>query len=125
MLPRRIFFDDMLDDFKKQEQMRTDIYEKDDVYHVEVDITGFKKEDLKIELNQGNLIIKAEHKSEEVDDNRKYLHRERKFYGKVERSYYLGDVDEDNVKASFLNGVLEVTVPKKKEINTSKVIEID
>ena len=71
MLPSRIFFDNMLDDFKFEERMKCDIYEKKGVYHIEADIPGFSKDDIKLELNRGNLIITAEkeEKEEEKDKN--------------------------------------------------------
>lgn len=125
MLPSRIFFDDMFDDFKMDDKMKCDIYEKDDIYNVEVDIPGIKKEDIKIEFNKGTLTITAESKKEEIDKSRKYLHRERKMYGKVQRSFYLGDIDEENIKAKFNDGILKIEVPKKQEEETKKLIDID
>lgn len=125
MLPRRLFFDDMLDDFKFDDKMKCDIYEKDNVYNVEVDVPGFNKEDISIEFNKGTLNIIAEHSAEDVDDSRKYLHRERKTYGKVQRSFYLGEIDEDKIKASFNNGILRIEAPKKNEEENKKYIDID
>ena len=66
MLPSRIFFDDMLDDFKMDERMKCDIYEKDNVYYVEADIPGYDKNNIKIEFNKGSLSIIAEIKKEQV-----------------------------------------------------------
>lgn len=125
MLPSRIFFDDMLDDFKVDDKMKCDIYEKDDIYNVEVDIPGIKKEDIKIEFSKGTLTISAESKKEEIDNSRKYLHRERKMYGKIQRSFYLGDIDEENIKATFNDGILKIEVPKKHEEESKKFIQID
>ena len=124
MLPRKMFFDSMFDDLKFDEKMSCDIYEKDDVFHVEVDIPGFDKNDIKIEFNKGTLSITAEKNEEEADETKKYLCRERKFYGKYQRSFYLGEVDEDNIDAKFANGILSITIPKKPEENTKKMIEI-
>ena len=125
MLPSRIFFDDMFDEIKVDDKMKCDIYEKDNVYNVEVDIPGIEKENIKIEFNKGTLTITAESKKEEVDNSKKYLHRERKVYGKVQRSFYLGDIDEENIKASFNNGILKVEVPKRLEENNRRIINID
>lgn len=125
MLPSRIFFDDMFDDFKEENKMKCDIYEKDDIYNVEVDIPGIKKEDIKIELNKGTLTITAESKKEEVDKSKKYLHRERRMYGKVQRSFYLGDIDDENIKATFNDGILKIEIPKKLEEETKKYIDIN
>lgn len=125
MLPSRIFFDDMFDEIKEESKMKCDIYEKDNIYNVEVDIPGIDKENIKLEFNKGTLTITAESKKEEVDHSKKYLHRERKIYGKVQRSFYLGDIDEENIKASFNNGILRIEVPKKLEENSKRYIDID
>lgn len=125
MLPSRIFFDDMFDEIKEENKMRCDIYEKDNIYNVEVDIPGISKENIKIEFDKGTLTITAESKKEETDNSKRYLHRERKIYGKVQRSFYLGDIDEENIKASFNDGILKIEVPKKLEENTKKFIDID
>lgn len=125
MLPSRIFFDSMLDDFKIDDRMKCDIYEKDNMYHVEVDVPGFNKNDINIEINKGTLSIIAEKKGEEKEENeKKYLRRERSSYGKYQRSFYLGDVDEENVEATFKNGILKIEIPKKTESECKKTIEI-
>ena len=124
MLPSRIFFDDMLDDLKFDEKMKCDIYEKDNTYHVEALVPGFKKEDIKIELDKGTLTITAE-KKKEINEDKKYLRRESNFYGKYQRSFYLGDVDDGNVKATFDNGILKIEVPVKEIPDTKKTIEIN
>ena len=124
MLPSRIFFDDMLDDFKMDERMKCDIYEKDNVYYVEADIPGYDKNDIKIEFNKGSLNIIADVKKETTEHDKKYLRRERKFYGKYQRSFYLGEIDEENIEASFENGILKISIPKKTEEETKKLIEI-
>ena len=124
MLPSRIFFDDMFDDVKFDDKMKCDIYEKDDVYHVEADIPGFDKKDINIEFNKGNLTITCEKIDKEIDKDKKYIRRERRFYGKFQRSFYLGEVDDENIDASFNNGILKISIPKKPEENNKKLIEI-
>ena len=112
MLPRRFYFDNALDDLFEEEgaRMKCDIYEKDNTYHVDMDLPGFKKEEIKVECNKGNLIVSAEkkHEEEEKDEKKKYLRRER-VYGKYSRSFYLGDVDEENIEASYNNGTLHIS----------------
>jgi len=128
MLPSRLLFDSFLDDsdfstrsFKNL--MRMDIYEKDGLYTIEVDVPGFKKEDIKMDITNGYLTIHAERRSEEKEeDSKKYLHRERKYHEKCERQVYVGNVKEEDVKAEFKNGTLFVTVPK--EDSTKKYINI-
>ena len=105
--------------------MKCDIYEKDGDYHIEMDVPGFDKKEIKIEAKKDYLTITAE-KSEEKDDesdNKNYIHRERS-YGKYQRSFYLHDLDSDKVNAEFNNGVLNITVPKKEEKEDKKYIEI-
>ena len=129
MLPSRIFLDDFLDDLSSNKEhnnkMVCDIYEQDGKYFIEVDVPGFKKEDIKIECDKGNLKIVAEkHIEKEENNKKKYIHRERKFYEKCERSFYLGDVDESKISAEFNDGTLKIVVPKEENTNTKKLIDI-
>lgn len=123
MLPSEIFFNNFLDSMDNDKKMQCDIYEKDNNINIEMDIPGFNKEDINIEINKGNLVVTAE-KNEEENEDKKYLRRERKFYGKYQRSFYLGEIDEENIEASFENGILKISIPKKTEEETKKLIEI-
>ncbi len=127
MLPTRFYFDNALDQFFENEgnKMKCDIYEKDNTYHVEMDLPGFKKNEIKIECNKGNLVVTAEKEEndEEKDENKKYLRRER-IYGKYSRSFYLGDVNEDGIEAKFDNGTLTISIPKIDENENKKLIDI-
>ena len=128
LIPRRFYLDDIFDDFittKKEQTMKCDIYEKEGTYHIEMDIPGFDKKDISIEVKDGYLTIKAEKTEEnkEEDKDRNYIRRERS-YGKYERSFYLGDLDQDKIAAEFSNGMLKIIVPKKEIIDNKKVIEI-
>ena len=97
MFPSRMFFDDMLSDLSAEKNMKCDIYEKDNKIVVEMDIPGYKKEDIKVECNKGNIVIRATN-TEKEEENKKYLHRERKVYEKMERSFHFDDIDEDKNK---------------------------
>ena len=90
-----------------------------------MDVPGFDKKDISIEANDGYLTITAEKNSEdeEKNENKNYIRRER-VYGKVERSFYLGDLDQDKIDAEFKNGILNIVVPKKEETSNKKRIEI-
>lgn len=128
LIPRKFYLDDIFDDFassRREQAMKCDIYERDGDYHIEMDIPGFNKEDISVEANDGYLTIKAQKKSEnnEESKDKKYIRRER-VYGKYERSFYLGDLDQDKIDAEFKNGMLKIVVPKKEEVNTKKFIEI-
>ena len=123
MLPSEVFFNNFLDSMDNDKKMQCDIYEKDNNINIEMDIPGFNKEDINIEINKGNLVVTAE-KNEEENEDKKYLRRERKFYGKYQRSFYLGEIDEENIEASFENGILKISIPKKTEEETKKLIAI-
>ena len=128
LIPRKFYLDDIFDDFissRKDQYMKCDIYEKDGNYHIEMDVPGFKKEDISIKASDGYLTIKAEKNSEnnEEDEDKNYIRRERS-YGAYERSFYLGDLDQDKVEAEFKEGILKISVPKKEEVNNKKMIEI-
>ena len=127
-MPRKFYLDDIFDDFissRKEQYMKCDIYEKGGNYHIEMDIPGFKKDEISVETKDGYLTITAEKKDEvnEDDKEKNYIRRERT-YGKYQRSFYLGDLDEENIDASFENGMLKIEVPKKAEVDSKKVIEI-
>lgn len=127
MLPRRFYFDSSLDHlFNIDDKMKCDIYEENNIYHVILDLPGFLKEDIKIECNKGNLVISAEKNDngEDVDNNKKYIRRER-IYGRYFRSFYLGDIDEDNISASFNNGTLSISIPKVDQDKSKKNIDIN
>lgn len=125
MLPSRLFFDNMLDDFSVNDKIKCDIYEKNGNYYVEADIPGFKKEEISVECEDGYITITAEKNTdtEEKDENKKYLKRER-FYGKTTRKFYVGDIDSNLIKAEFKDGILNVTVPKDEKQPNKKSINI-
>lgn len=123
MLPSRMFFDDMLDDFTQESKMKCDIYEEGNKIFIEMDVPGYQKEDIKVECNKGNIVIRAEKKHHDKE-NKKYLHRERKMYGKIERSFHLEDIDEDSITAEFKDGILTISVEKVNEDRNKKYIEV-
>lgn len=123
MLPSR-FYEDMFEDMDLAKGMNCDIYEKDGMYHVEMDIPGFKKDEIKIECHKGTLTISAKKVfKKEEHEGKKYLRRERR-YNNVERSFYLGDIDEDKINASFTDGTLKIVVPTKAE-SQKRIISIE
>ena len=101
-----MFYDEQLD------SMRTDIKETDDAYQMEVELPGLDKQDIHIDLKDGYLNISAS-KSEKKDGDKKdnYIHRERSF--SCQRSYYVGDIRREDIKAKYENGMLNVTIPKE------------
>ncbi len=127
LIPRGFFTNDIFDDFMpaKENNMKCDIYEKDGNYHIEMDVPGFDKSDIKVEANKDYLTITAEKSNEKNDDDneKNYIHRERT-YGKYQRSFYLQGLDSEKIDAEFNNGVLKIIVPKKEENEDKKYIEI-
>ena len=125
MIPRSNFglslFDDLFQDpfFTDWRDtapvMKTDIHEKDGNYVVEIDLPGYKKEDLHAGLKDGYLTITAEKNDskDEKDDKGNCIFRER-YTGKCSRSFHVGtDVKEEDIKASFENGSLKLIIPNK------------
>ena len=110
--------------------MKTDIRDVDGNYELEIDLPGFKKEDVKIQLKNGYLNIQAtrEEKKDEKDDKGKYVRRER-YTGTCNRSFYVGSsIKHEDIHAKYENGILHVTFPKeetKKEAEEKKFVSID
>lgn len=107
--------------------MKTDVKETDDSYELDVELPGYKKEDISVQLNDGNLTISAETKNENNDEKKDRYIRKERYYGKVSRSFYVGDaLTEEDIKGKFEDGILKLTVPKKeKEQETAKYITIE
>ena len=97
--------------------MKTDIKELDNGYELEIDLPGFKKDEIKAELNNGYLTVSAAKGLDEDKEDKKtgkYIRRER-YAGACQRSYYVGeDITEEDIKASFEHGILTLFVPKKE-----------
>ena len=144
MLMPSIIGDSFLDDFfgypertyavPKQTQMngfmQADVAESEDAYTVEMNLPGVKKENVKIELKDGYLIVNASTKREvtEEDKKTKYIRKER-YSGSGSRTFYVGkELTQEDIKAKFEDGVLKLTVPKiekKPEEPKSKYITIE
>ncbi|MBP5656565.1 Hsp20/alpha crystallin family protein [Candidatus Saccharibacteria bacterium] len=106
----------------RRDLMRTDVSETDQAYNLEIDLPGFKKDDIKIKYDEGMLTISAE-KNEDIEEredkngkprkNGSRLIRKERHFGSMSRSWYVGeDVKKDDIKASYKDGVLSLTVPK-------------
>lgn len=134
LVPRRDNFD-LFDDFfgndnfiktKNTSLMKTDIKETDTKYIIEMDLPGYDKENINIELNNGYLEVRAKQEREEnEEENTKYVRKER-FYGECSRSFYVGDdITEEDIDAEFKNGILIVNVPKKLESEVKEIKKIE
>ena len=96
--------------------MKTDVKETEKGYEVAVDLPGFKKDEIQLELNDGYLTISAEKglDKEEKDKKDKYIRRER-YAGACERSFYVGEeVTQEDIKGEYKHGILKLFVPKKE-----------
>lgn len=105
---------------------RTDITETNDAYKLEADLPGFKKEDIKVDIDDDILVVKAEHSEDkdEKNDNGDYIRRER-YYGSYTRSFNVSEINVDGITAAYENGVLTLTMPKKAPVKPeSKHLEI-
>ena len=93
--------------------MKTDVKETDEGYELDVELPGFKKEEIKLELNSGYLTISTE-KSLNKENKGKMLRQER-YVGTMQRSFYVGgSITEEDIKAKYENGVLSLMIPKKE-----------
>lgn len=119
------FFSDFFGTNNAPMELRTDITDKGDAFVLEADLPGFKKDDIKIDLENDRLTIKAERHSEHEAAKNGYVRRERSF-GSFERSFDVSGIDTASIKANYTDGVLTLTLPKRPELvpdNRSMVIE--
>ena len=108
--------------------MSTDIREKENGYLLDMEVPGFDKEDLKLELKDGYLTVTAEHKTtNDEKDNEGHIIRQERYYGSSKRSFYIGEqIEKQDIKAKYDKGILNIFVPKKdaKQIEKQQTIEI-
>ncbi|MCI9293562.1 MAG: Hsp20/alpha crystallin family protein [Erysipelotrichaceae bacterium] len=139
-----IFSDNFIDDFfdfdpfrglrsmDSGSLMKTDIKEHANVYILEVSLPGYHKEDIMLELKDGYLTVSvnADKNNDQVDEKTgKYIRRER-YYGSASRSFYVGkDMQQEEIRAKYENGLLYIAVPKKEssrqEIDQKRYIPIE
>ncbi|MBZ5202686.1 Hsp20/alpha crystallin family protein [Planomicrobium chinense] len=97
---------------------QVDIQEKENRYELEVDLPGFSKDNVEVEYRDGYLEIRGtkERKSESEEQEGRYIRKERT-YGSFRRSFYIGEIEEDQVAATFQNGVLTLSIPKAPNLH--------
>ena len=109
--------------------MKTDIREHDNGYEVDIDLPGFKKDEINVELENGYLTVSAAKGLDkgEQDKQGKYIRRER-YAGAMQRSFYVGDtLTQEDIKAKYDNGILSISIPKMdaQAVETKKTIAIE
>ena len=118
-LERAFFSDNALGEFK------TDIQDKGDHYLLEADLPGMKKVDIAIDIDGDNLTIKAERRNEHEEKDKSYVRCERS-YGSYARSFDISGIKAEGIKASYNDGVLSLTLPKKEvEVSGSRRLAIE
>ena len=135
-------FDEFFDDFVRPTRrvvryntpsttiMKTDVKETEGSYELDIDLPGYKKEDVKAELKDGYLTISAatNTNNDQKDETGKYIRRER-YYGNCSRSFYVGEnITQEDIKARFEDGILKIVVPKKEAkpaVEEKKYISIE
>ena len=108
--------------------MKTDVHEHEDHFEVDIDLPGFKKEDIALELNQGYLTVSATKSVDNDEKEKGKLIRQERYSGSMQRSFYIGEnLTEEDIKAAFRHGVLSLNIPKNKQaaIPEKKTIAIE
>ncbi len=110
-------------------EMKTDVHEQEDHFEVDIDLPGFKKEELTLQLENGYLTVGAAKGLEEEKATKKgRVVRQERWAGSMQRSFYVGEeIKEEDIAAKFENGVLSLTIPKKEEkkLPEKKTIQIE
>ena len=110
-------------------EMKTDVKETDSDYEVDIDLPGFKKDEINVQLDNGYLSISAAKGLDKEEKNKegKYIRKER-YAGAMSRSFYVGDaLTQEDIKAKYESGILRLSIPKKeaKQVETTKRIAIE
>lgn len=111
---------------KENNMMKTDVKENENDYELQVEVPGVNKENISIDYENGyvTIVAKTNKSKDEKDKEGNYIRRER-YSGSYSRSYYVGDVDRESIKAKLDNGVLSIIVPKAKAEEQKKAIAIE
>ena len=130
------FFDDR--DFRRTEKklygrrgknlMKTDVKDTGDSYQLEMDLPGFKKEEIQVSLENGYLTVSAEKGLEEDQKEKEKYIRQERYLGSCERTFYVGEgVSKEDIKGEFKHGILTLTIPKadQKKVEESRYITIE
>ena len=127
-------FHSMMDDFFTEgfpmrrslaaDTFKVDVVEEDTAYVVQAELPGVDKKDIQLSLSEGSLRIGVVREEEQEEKGKHFIHKERRSMS-MERSIYLGEAEEEGIKAKLDKGVLSIHIPKKPHVETSKTIDID
>lgn len=126
-------FYNVLDDFfsdpwmtgrRSRDAFKLDVVQSDREYLIEAELPGAKKDDVTVELADGTLRIAYNHEESKDEENKNYIHKERRSYS-ASRSIYLGDADAEGIRAKLDGGILKVTVPRLAEADNTRRIDIE
>lgn len=118
-LLKNFFDDNSLASMDLQGSFKVDLKETDKDYLVEAELPGVNKKDINVDIDNNYLVINAK-RDESVEENKENYVRRERYYGEFKRSFYIDNVDQDKISASFENGVLKVTLPKLVKDNSNK-----
>jgi HSP20 family molecular chaperone IbpA len=128
------FFDNVFDNMfrsplfalsDKIVKMQTDLREKDGYYILDIDLAGFDKKDISISIEDGYMTVQATKVENNETEKEEYIRKER-HCGSCSRSYFVGDITEQDIKANYQNGILTITFPVEKEkYESKKYVNID
>ena len=95
--------------------MKTDVHELENTYEMNVDLPGFKKENIHVDLNEGYLTVRAEKGLDKEEKKEKKVIRSERYVGSMSRSFYVGDIEPDSIKCKYEDGVLTLEFPKENQ----------
>ncbi|MDD4000748.1 MAG: Hsp20/alpha crystallin family protein [Bacilli bacterium] len=125
------FFDSFFDDFfdrpliQRRDLMRTEVKKVDDNYQIDIELPGFNKEEIKLNLENGYLTISAKREQSTEEKDKDDIVRTERYYGAFSRSYYVGNTSEEEITAKYENGILTVLLPVESKTENKKYITIE
>ncbi len=106
--------------------MRTDIRQTDGGYELDIDLPGFQKDQIRVDLQNGYLTIRADKELDKNSDNGRFIRRER-YSGSLSRSFYVGDLKPEDIRAKYEDGILHLQLPSqdRKALPQNTAVTID
>lgn len=121
------FFEDFFNDFPAvsvKNDIKLDIRETEQEFIVDAELPGMKKENIKVDVEDNQLVISASIEENSDQEKENYIHRERR-YSSISRMVYLPNIDQDAIKAKYSDGILSLNIPKKEIEDKKKAIAIE